>query len=545
MAVPAPTALPVDEILPQIVASLERRPNLVLEAPPGAGKTTRVPPALLSAGDGTGGRVLVLEPRRVAARAAARRIAAERGWSVGREVGWQIRFERNFTRDTALLFVTEGILIQKLQHDPFLEGISTVVFDEIHERSLFADLSLALARGVQRDARPDLRLVAMSATLEPGPLADFLDAPVVRSEGRIFPVAIHYLPRPEPETPLATLVALGVRRGLDETAGDLLVFLPGAAEIRRAQEALAGLAGERELEIAPLYGDLPATEQDRLLAPGTRRRVVLATNVAETSITLEGVTGVVDSGWVRELSADAASGLERLETVRISRASADQRSGRAGRLAPGWCLRLWSEHEQRSFQERTRPEIRRADLAWSALQLHAWGERDPADFPWFEAPDAPALAQAEATLRRLEALDASGAITPLGRRLAALPLHPRLGRLAVAGETVGVGPEAALVAALLSDRDPLRAIFRTRGARTSGSDLLDALDELDELRHPARRGPASSLFRARDQIVATMRASNTDPPPGSPASPTTSDDDRDSRLRRAISRRASAMRWLS
>lgn len=523
----ARSPLPVDDILPELLAALGARANVVLEAPPGAGKTTRVPPALLDSGLAANGRVVVLEPRRVAARAAARRIAEERGWSVGREVGWQIRFERKFDRDTRLLFLTEGVLVRRLQSDPYLDGIAAVVFDEFHERSLFADLSLALTRRVQRDARPDLRLIAMSATLDLAPLATFLDAPVVRCTGRLFPVSIEYLERPEPDTALETLVARGIRGGIDSTAGDLLVFLPGVAEIRRAEAALAPLARERGVDIVTLYGDLPGDEQDRVLRPAARRRIILATNVAETSVTLDGVTGVIDSGLVKELAADPASGLERLSTIRISRASAEQRAGRAGRQAPGWCLRLWSEHEQRGLQDRSRPEIRRADLAWAALQLHAWGENDLVRFPWFEAPEPAALERSEATLRALGALDSeSGAITVLGRRIAELPLHPRLARLALEGEALGVGDAAALVAALLSERDTQRGALRAPGPGSSESDLLDALDAL----HSApSSGGSSAVFRSRDQIRDIVRpragrARATNPRPGSP----------DERLRRAI-----------
>ncbi|MEO7793222.1 MAG: ATP-dependent helicase HrpB, partial [Thermoanaerobaculia bacterium] len=505
-------------------------PNAVLQAPPGAGKTTRVPPALVAAGTAGSGQVLVLEPRRIAARAAARRIADEQGWTLGREVGWQIRFERNFSPETRVLFVTEGILVQRLQRDPFLDGIGALVFDEFHERSLFADLGLALARRVQREARPELRLLPMSATLDGAALASFLDAPLVTSAGRLFPVAVEYLDAAPADLPLATLVARGVRRGLDATAGDLLVFLPGVAEIRRADEALATLARERDLAVVHLYGDLPSSEQDRVLSPGPRRKVVLATNVAETSITIDGVTGVIDSGWMKESSADPATGLERLALSRISRASAEQRAGRAGRQAPGWCLRLWSEHEQRGLQERNRPEIRRADLAWTALQLAAWGERDLARFPWFEAPEASALTAAESSLLRLGALSADG-ITPLGRRLADLPLHPRLALLVLEGERRGVAAEAALVAALLSDRDPTsNAEARASGARTnSQSDLLVKLDSL----RSRGSSPHADLFRTRDALLDTVRRS-AGGDSGNRAPAPVFDEDREERLSRAI-----------
>ncbi len=502
---PALPSLPIDAVLDELLAVLRARGNAVLQAPPGAGKTTRVPPAIAASGIAGSGQILVLEPRRIAARAAARRIADEQGWTLGREVGWQIRFERNFARDTRILFVTEGILVQRLQRDPFLDGIGAVLFDEFHERSLFADLSLALVRRVQLEARPELKLLPMSATLDGERLAAYLDAPIVTSAGRLFPIALEYLERPPVDTPLATLVARGVRQGLAATAGDLLVFLPGVPEIRRAEEALAALAREHDLAVVQLYGDLPSAEQDRVLRPGARRKVVLATNVAETSITVDGVTGVVDSGWMKESAADPATGLERLALSRISRASAEQRAGRAGRQAAGWCLRLWSEHEQRGLQERSRPEIRRADLAWTALQLAAWGERDLGRFPWFEAPDEAALAAAETSLRHLGAIAADG-ITPLGRRLAEFPLHPRLALLVLAGERRGVADDVALVAALLSDRDPTAtAESRVSGARTSSqSDLLTKLDSL----RSARSSSYSALFRIRDALLDALRRSS-------------------------------------
>lgn len=527
---PALSLLPIDEVLDELLARLRAGPNAVLQAPPGAGKTTRVPPALAASGVAGAGQILVLEPRRIAARAAARRIAEEQGWTLGREVGWQIRFERNFTRDTRILFVTEGILVQRLQRDPFLDGIGAVLFDEFHERSLFADLSLALVRRVQLEARPELRLLPMSATLDGERLAAFLDAPLVTSAGRLFPIALEYLEQPPAETPLATLVARGVRRGLEATSGDLLVFLPGAPEIRRADEALTALARERELALVQLYGDLPSAEQDRVLRPGSRRKVVLATNVAETSITVDGVTGVVDTGWMKESAADPATGLERLALTRISRASAEQRAGRAGRQAPGWCLRLWSAHEHRGLQERSRPEIRRADLAWTALQLAAWGERDLVGFPWFEAPDEAALATAESTLRRLGAIAEDG-VTPLGRKLAEFPLHPRLALLVLEGERGGVADDAALVAALLSDRDPTAsAESRVSGSRTSSqSDLLSKLDSL----RSARSSSYSALFRTRDSLLDALRRSaggGSGPRGASPAW----EEEREESLQRAI-----------
>lgn len=483
----------------------------MLIAPTGAGKTTRVPPALLTAGIGDGRRIVMLEPRRIAARAAARRMAEENAWTLGGEVGYQVRFERKAGPGTRILVVTEGILVQMLQADPFLEEAGVVIFDEIHERNLQTDLSLAMARRVQREVRPDLRLLAMSATVDPGPIAAFLgDCPTVESQGRLHPVEILHIDKPD-ERPLPGQIAAGVRRVLDATPGDVLVFLPGVGEIQRSAEALAGLAAERGLAVLPLYGDLPAEKQDAVLRPLDRRKVVLATNVAETSITIDGVTAVVDSGQVRRLRFDPATGLDRLELGKISRASADQRAGRAGRQAPGLCLRLWPAWEHPTLPERETPEIARVDLAGPALQLLSWGETDLAAFGWFEALDPAALEAALALLRRLGAVDSQG-VTALGTTLARLPVHPRLGRLLVEGHRLGRAREAALLAALLSERDPFTRSPRGTGPRrASRSDLLDRLDALETFESRSweneglNAGAARFVLRARDQLYEIVR----------------------------------------
>jgi ATP-dependent helicase HrpB len=548
--------LPIDPVLPALVAALRAGPAAVLVAPPGAGKTTRVPPALAAAGIGGGGQVVVLEPRRIAARAAARRIAAERGWEVGREVGYQVRFERRAGPATRILVATEGILLQRLQADPLLEGVGAIVFDEFHERSVAADLTLAMARQVQREVRPDLALVAMSATLDPGPLAAFLgDCQILESHGRLFPVEIRYRERPAPDPagrprggpgPLAAAVRDAVAEALDDPAagdGDLLVFLPGIGEIERAGAALAPLASARDLAVVPLYGDLPPERQDAALRPLGRRKVVLATNVAETSVTVEGVTAVVDGGLARRLRYDPATGLDRLETGRISRAAADQRAGRAGRERPGLCLRLWPEREQAALAARETPEIARVDLASPALQLLAWGERDLAAFGWLERPDPAALARALTLLADLGAIDADRRPTAAGRAMARLPLHPRLARLLVDGRARGVAREAALVAALLAERDPFRSSPERRSAaerRAVSSSPSDLLDRADALAGFARRGRAAgplgerldpgaarSVLAARDQLAREVER---DPSPA-PESPP---GDRDAHLAAAI-----------
>lgn len=447
--------LPIDEVLGEVTAALSRTPNLVLRAPTGAGKTTRVAPALLDAGV-AGGAVLLLEPRRMAARAAARRIAAERRVPLGgADVGYHVRFDRKCTARTHVVAMTYGIFLRRIQDEPFLDGVGAVVFDEIHERSLDADLALAMTRQLQRDARPELRLVAMSATLDAAPIARFLgDATTVTSEGRSYPVTVRYAAAPDARQMERSIVA-AVTNVLTETAGDVLVFLPGVGEIRRAAAALATLAEREHLAVMELYGELPAEAQDAVLARADRRKVVLSTNVAESSVTIENITAVVDTGLARVLRFDPSVGLDRLEVARISRTSADQRAGRAGRTAPGVCIRLWSEHDDRALRASEEPEVSRVDLSRAVLELGAWGETDARRFAWFEAPPPAAIDAAEALLTDLGATDERG-LTQTGRALATLPLAPRVGRLLVEAARLGCLERAALAAAILTERDPLR-----------------------------------------------------------------------------------------
>ncbi len=504
---PKPAPLPIDAVLPELVAALRDHPCAVLRAPTGAGKTTRVPPALLDAGLAGSGAVVMLEPRRVAARAAARRMAEERGCELGGEVGYQVRFERRAGRATRILVLTEGLLVRRLVDDPLLEGVGVLVLDEFHERNLDTDLALALARRVQLEARPELKIVVMSATIDAAEIARWLgDAPVIVSEGRLHPVAVEHLER-EDARPLHVQVAAGVARALERTDGDVLVFLPGVGEIRRAREELAGLAQRRGLALAELYGDLPLEEQDRALRPGPQRRVVLATNVAETSVTVAGVTAVVDSGLARVARYDPGVGLDRLELERIARSSAEQRAGRAGRTAPGIALRLWTEREQRSMAERGEPEIRRVDLAGPLLALLVFGETELAAFPWFEAPSAAAQERALGLLRRLGALDARG-LTARGRALARLPVHPRIAALLLEAHARGVLELGAFAAALLQERDPF-----VRGARRGGTGLgSDVLERALALRDFAEGGrgaqgelnPGAARFAAR--VAESLRA---------------------------------------
>ena len=507
--------LPIDEVLAPLVGALQRHASVVLRAPTGAGKTTRVPPALLDAGLAGGKQIVMLEPRRLAARAAARRIAFERGAELGGEVGWRVRFDNKSSRATKILVVTEGILVRRLQDDPFLEDVGCVVFDEFHERSLDTDLSLAMVRKLQREARPELKLVAMSATLTPQGLSRYLgDAPIVESQGRLYPVEVEYLPS-DPRTPLGKQISVGVARALERTSGHVLAFLPGVGEIRRAGEDIAAMCQRRGVDVLELYGDLPAEQQDAVLGASARRKVVLATNVAQTSVTIDGVTAVVDSGLARVLRYDAGIGLDRLELERISRASAEQRAGRAGRTAPGVCWRLWSEGEQRSLDEDDEPEIRRVDLASAALQLYSWGERDLEQFGWYEPPAEAALARADALLRKLGAVDERGATTALGQRMASLPAHPRLARLLIAGEELGCAERSAFAAALLSERDPfLRGRERRGASHVSDSDLFDRVRALEDFEDfgtsdselgVLERGAARGVLRAKDQLLRMVR----------------------------------------
>jgi len=494
--------LPVEEVLPELLAALAHHPAAVLQAPPGAGKTTRVPLALLDAPWLAGRSIGMLEPRRLAASNAARYMARPRGAAVGESVGYSIRYERKVSPGTRIEVVTEGILTRRLQADPELSRVGLVIFDEFHERNLHSDLALALCRDVQSGLRDDLRLLVMSATLETGPVARLLgDCPQIRSAGRAHPVEVRYLAQ-EPSGRLEDYVPPAVRRALSETAGDLLVFLPGAGEIRRCADRLGDLAGE--VDLRPLYGDLPFVDQERAILPGPRRRVVLATNIAETSLTIDGVAVVVDAGFERRPHFDAARGLTTLETLRISRASAEQRAGRAGRLGPGICFRLWSEGTQGALLPFTPPEIRTADLAPLALELARWGIVDSAQLAWLDPPQPGLLAGARSLLRLLGALDPAGRLTPLGGQMTELPAHPRLARLLVASRAWGLSGLGADLVALLSERDPAGT---GSSDRASSSDLLDRLEQLQHRGHPAALR-AAGYFRRQLGVGGTRAAAD-------------------------------------
>jgi ATP-dependent helicase HrpB len=482
---PDRTSLPVEAVLPELRRALAAATAAVLEAPPGAGKTTLVPLRLLDEPWLAGRRTLVLEPRRLAARAAATRMAELLGEEPGGTVGYAMRFERRVGAGTRVEVVTEGLLTRYLQRDPALEGYGLVVFDEFHERSLDADLGLALCLEAQEQLRSDLRLLVMSATLDGAAIARHLGgAPVVRSEGRLFPVRVEYLPG-VPGEPVERHAARAAKAALGATTGSVLVFLPGAREIRRTAELVAAPPGVR---VHALHGDLPRAEQDAAIRPAAPggRKVVLATNIAETSLTIEGVSAVVDGGLERRLRFSARTGMGRLVTAPISRASAEQRKGRAGRLGPGLCYRLWPAAEDRGRPEHRPAEIEEADLAPLALELAAWGVRDPAALRFPTPPPVGPFARARGLLRELEALDADGAITAHGRAIAELPLHPRLAHMALRARAHGMGGTALAVAALLGGRDP---------GRGGDADLAGRLELLR---------PGSEAERVRRQLARAL-----------------------------------------
>lgn len=485
--------LPIDAVIPDIRAALASSHGLVLQAPPGAGKTTRVPLALLDEPWLAGQRILMLEPRRLAARAAASRMAASLSEQPGGTVGWRIRFDSRVGPDTRIEVVTEGILGRMIQDDPSLDGVGLVVFDEFHERSLFADLGLALALECRQAFRDDLKLAVMSATLDGGPVARLMgDVPVVTSQGRAYPVETRFLARPEPRA-FVDSVAAAVSRALDEEEGDVLVFLPGAGEIRRVEALLAEHRAARGVLIAPLYGDLSQEAQDAAIRPRRDggRKVVLATGIAETSLTIEGVRVVVDGGRMRVARFDPGSGMTRLVTLPVSRAGAEQRRGRAGRLGPGVCYRLWSEADDRALLPFTAPEMTEADLAPLALDLARWGVIDAGTLAWLDPPPAAHLAQARELLTELGALDGDGRITSHGQAMARLGLHPRLAHMVLKGRDLGLGGLACDLAALLEERDVLRP-----GREARDGDIRLRLDALrgEERGLPVDRG---ALARAR------------------------------------------------
>ena len=486
--------LPVTEALPALHAALSAGRNAVLVAPPGAGKTTLVPLALLDAPWRGDGRILMLEPRRLATRAAATRMASLIGQPVGRVVGYRTRLDGAGSAETRVEVITEGLLLRRLQSDPGLDGVAAVILDEIHERSLESDLGLALCLDLQRQLRPDLRLLAMSATADGARLSGLMDADVIESAGRQYPITVQHQTRDIPHIrDLSDAVAKAIRSALAQHDGDILAFLPGMAEIRRTQSALDGCGAL----VLPLHGDLPPAEQDWALKPAETRRVVLATSIAETSLTVPGVRIVVDGGWRRTPRLDPATGLTRLTTARISRAAADQRAGRAGREASGVAIRVWSQALHRGLPAYDRPEILEAELSGLTLECAAWGTA-PADLSFQDKPPAGALAAAAALLKDLGALGTNGTITNLGREMARIGSHPRLAAMMLAAGDDEQAALAADLAALLEERDPLRS-------QESPADITVRLNAIAHGDPNADRGALHRIRQTADQYRRRMR----------------------------------------
>jgi ATP-dependent helicase HrpB len=486
---PSMNRLPIEDVLPDLRQALAERSNALLTAPPGAGKTTAIPLALLDEPWLAGQKLLMLEPRRLAAKAAAHRMAATLGESVGQSVGYRMRLDTKIGPRTRIEVVTEGVLTRLLIRNPELEGYGAVLFDEFHERSLQADIGLALALETQRLVRPDLRLLVMSATLNCGPVSDLLGgARVISCTGRTFAVDTRYLDRPL-KGPLETAVVQSIRRSLAQDSGSLLVFLPGMAEIRRVERALLDADLGRHVVVAPLHGDLPQAAQDSAIEPALpgMRKVVLATSIAETSLTIEGIRVVIDAGQLRAPRFDPRSGLTRLETIRVTHDSAEQRRGRAGRLEPGVCYRLWTEQEHQTLMPRRTPEILDADLSPLVLDTAQWGVSDPSELSWLTPPPAGAVAQARELLARLGALDAHGRLTPHGRQMGELPLHPRLAHMLLRSLALDYAGLACDLAALLNERDVLRA--------SSGNRQADLRLRLDLLYGHRSEGSAAPVDR--------------------------------------------------
>jgi ATP-dependent helicase HrpB len=492
------TPLPIDVVLDDLSRTLEAHTAAVLVAPPGAGKTTRVPLALLDAPWAAGKKIIVLEPRRIAARASADRMAKSLGERAGETVGYRVRFGSKISRATRIEVVTEGIFTRQILDDPELSGIAAVLFDEFHERSLDADLGLALARDAQLGLREDLRILVMSATLDGARVAKLLgEAPVVESEGRAFPVETRYLGR-KADAQVERQMADAIASALRADSGSVLAFLPGAAEIRRTQTFLSERVQDASIEIVPLFGALDAAVQDRAIAPAPKgtRKVVLATSIAETSLTIEGVRIVVDSGLARVPRYEPDIGLTRLETVRASRAAADQRRGRAGRTEPGVCYRLWDEPQTASLAPYTQPEILSADLSSLVLDLAQWGVADPAALSFLDPPPGPAWKEAKSLLSELNALDGDGRITAEGKSLRALALPPRLARMIVDSHRAGAGEAAAEIAAILTER----------GLGGDSADLEYRRDQFRRDRSPRASSARDLARRWASQVAASEKA---------------------------------------
>ncbi len=494
-------ALPVAGALEELTAALKVHGSAVLHAPPGSGKSTLVPGAVLDAGLAGEGEIWMLQPRRAAARAVARRLAELRGTRLGQAVGYQVRFESRVSRETRVRVVTEGLLTRRLQSDPGLEGIGVVIFDEFHERSLQTDLGLAFAREVQEALRPDLKLLVMSATLDPEPIAAFLGgAPIVRAEGRAHPVHISYAGAP-PDRGFPRALASAAADLADEmergtaAEGDVLIFVPGVRMIEDTLKTLRDSPRWTQWQLLPLHGRLSSEEQDRAIRPSERRRVIVSTNIAETSLTIDGVSAVIDSGLAKTLRFDPGLAMDRLETTRTSRASADQRAGRAGRLGPGRAVRLWTEADHAARQTFEASEIARVELSRLLLDLRDWGARSTQDVQFFEAPPGPAVERAKQQLHDLGALDSgSGELTELGAQIAGLPVSPRLGRLLLAARARGVVSLGCWIAAWLQEGPRLP---RGPASRHGAADPLEAL----RLQRPSPRGTVERSARQLARLL--------------------------------------------
>lgn len=523
--------LPIHSSLSEIVRAVSDSIPVVLKAPPGAGKTTAVPPALLQAQAVGDGKVIVVQPRRLAARTAAARLATILNSRVGDQVGYQVRFDNQTTASTRLIVMTTGVLLRRLQTDPLLDDVSCVILDEFHERSLEIDLALGMIHRIRTTLRPDLRLVVMSATLDPRPIVQFLgEAEAVVSEGRSFPVQIRY-DSSIAKKPFEQKVFEVLPEAIRSTSGHVLVFLPGLGEIKKTRRAIDSLCHAEGLALHELYGDLPPADQDAVISSSQTRKVILATNVAETSITIPGVTAVIDSGSARVMRFDSSVGLPRLQLEAISQASAEQRAGRAGRTSPGVCYRLWHESTHRIRRERDSPEIERGDFSESMLTLLAWGERDVYEFPWLTPPVPTAVESARMLLRRLGAIDASDEVTATGRQMLQLPLHPRLARFMISAVEFDVVEDAAMVVALLTERDPFRLENDAPTHRSSHQcDIIDRLQRLKEFER--KRNGALGVHAVKHLQRVAQQVKRVAQSLSIPVQ--ASDDDQFNRLKRAL-----------
>ncbi len=508
--------LPINECLSDILSAVAAARPVVVKAPPGAGKTTGIPLALLQAGVAGVGQILLVQPRRLAARAAASRLANLLDVNLGAEVGYQVRFDDCTSRSTKLIAMTTGILLRRLQSDPLLEHVSCVLLDEFHERSLEIDLALGMLQRIRSTLRPELKLLVMSATLDPEPIVEFLgDAKAIHSEGRAFPVDVRYTKAPSRDY-IDRQIASVLPDALRSTSGHLLVFLPGVGEIRRTRRSIESLRGVNDCVLCELYGDMSPQSQDAILAPSPNRKIILATNVAETSITIPGVTGVIDSGQARVMRFDAEVGLPMLQLESISQASADQRAGRAGRTAPGVCYRLWPANSHRARRELDTPEIERGDFSSALLTLAGWGERDVFGFPWLSPPPLDAVNQATQLLLRLDAIDDGLSLTITGRELLSLPLHPRLARFMVEANRLEIVEDAALAAALLTERDPFRSdqrnhqatltVGRATPGTTNSAEECDVADRVQRVKAMRGDNAFKSVWRVAEQIARLSKS---------------------------------------